>query len=176
MNTGSNYSLYVALAFILMGAGFLTACSQETQSFEERIEDLYSYDVSLIKSHELRDKLKHEDTVYLLDTRTPEEYQVSHLQHSQRVGYDDFEKKAVDHIPKDATVVTYCTVGYRSDKIGKKLKAMGYKNVHNLYGSLINWVNAGYPVHSPEGESTSKLHTHSEDWAQYLEGGKAVYE
>lgn len=160
----------------VVAASLLPACSQETQSFQERVEDLYSYEVPLIKPAELKQKLAKADSVYLLDTRTPAEYEVSCLKHSQRVGYDDFSKDDISHIPKDATVVTYCTVGYRSDKIGERLEAMGYQDVYNLYGSMISWVNSGYPVYTPKGAPTQKVHTHSEDWSQYLEKGQAVYE
>lgn len=171
------YTKTLSLLMLAMAmVSLFPACSQETQSFQQRIEDLYSYEVPLIKPAELKQKLAKQDSIYLLDTRTPAEYKVSCLRHSQRIGYDDFRKEKIAHIPKEATVVTYCTVGYRSDKIGERLKAMGYENVYNLYGSMISWVNAGYPVYTPEGSPTRKVHTHSEDWSQYLEKGQAVYE
>lgn len=177
MSLPSAKILQPSLILILTGLySAFTACSQEAKSFNEEIEQLYSYEVPLLKADELKEKLASKDTVYLLDTRTPSEYAVSHLQHSERIGYDDFEKSAVKDIPKDATVVTYCTVGYRSEKIGAKLEEMGYKNVFNLYGSMISWSNKGYPVYGPDGEQTQKVHTHSKQWAQYLEKGEAVYD
>ncbi len=152
------------------------ACTPKAQTFQERIEDLYSHEVDLLKPGELREKKQVSDTVYLLDTRQKKEYKVSHLRHSERVGYDDFGINKVSHIPKDATVVMYCTVGYRSEKIGAELQENGYENVYNLYGSMISWVNNGYPVYSSKGEETNKVHTYSEDWGEYLKKGKAVYD
>lgn len=154
----------------------ISACTPKAQTFQEKIEDLYSYEVDLLKPAELREKKQKADTVYLLDTRQKEEYQVSHLKNSERVGYDDFGINKVNDIPKDATVVMYCTVGYRSEKIGAQLQENGYENVYNLYGSMISWVNNGYPVYDDEGNTTNKVHTHSEDWSQYLKNGQAVYE
>ena len=46
---------------------------------------------------------------------------------------------------------------YRSEKIGKKLKKLGFKNVVNLYGGIFEWVNSGYPVYDSKGE-TEKIH------------------
>lgn len=165
----------IALIMLLGLASIFKACSQEAETYEEKLKQLYSNSVSLLKPDSLKQKLASKDTVYLLDTRSNEEYAVSHLRHAQRIGYDDFEKKAVRHIPKDATVVTYCTVGYRSEKIGERLEALGFDNVYNLYGSMISWVNAGYPVYNQKGKATRKVHTYSEDWSQWLKKGEAVY-
>lgn len=171
-----NFIQQTLLVAILGCFSVLSACSQEAETFDEQLKELYSYEVPLLKADELKQKLAQEDTVYLLDTRTPREYAVSRLKHSERVGYDDFDKASVKDIPKDATVVTYCTVGYRSEKIGAKLEAMGYQHVFNLYGSMISWSNQGYPVYGPDGKPTQKVHTHSKQWARYLEKGKAVYD
>lgn len=167
-------ALGVVISFMLLTV--IPACSFQAQTFDERLDQLYSRTVPLIKADELREKLAEQDSVYLLDTRTKGEYKVSHLKGSTRVGYDPFHKDKIQAIPKDATVVTYCTVGYRSEKIGERLEAMGYDHVYNLYGSMISWVNAGYPVYDPQGNTTQKVHTHSEEWGQYLKNGEPVYE
>lgn len=167
-------ALGIVVPFMLLT--IVPACSPQAQTFDERLDQLYSRTVPLIKADELREKMAKQDTVYLLDTRTKGEYKVSHLKGSTRIGYDPFHKEKIQDIPKDATVVTYCTVGYRSEKIGERLEAMGYDHVYNLYGSMISWVNAGYPVYDPEGNTTQKVHTHSEEWEEYLKNGEAVYE
>ena len=163
------------MALFAFGSLF-QACSQEAQTFDEKLQQLYSYSVPLLKPAELKQKLAKKDTVYLLDTRSPAEFKVSHLQHSELIGYEDFTKKQVQHIPKHATVVTYCTVGYRSEKIAEELQTLGFKDVYNLYGSMISWVNAGYPVYNQQGDQTRKVHTYSREWGQWLKKGKAVYD
>ena len=101
---------------------------------------------------------------------------MSHLPNARWVGYDDFALDRVKDIPKAANVVTYCSVGYRSDKIGDKLKAAGYGNVHNLYGSLFEWVNQGNPVVDNTGKPTSRVHAFSRSWGIWLKKGEKVYE
>ena len=154
----------------------IQACSQDVQTFDEKLEQLYSDEVPVIEPKALHQKLAAGDSVVLLDTRKKSEYKVSHLKNAIWVGYDNFRESKVANIPKDQTIVTYCTVGYRSEKIGAYLEEQGFQNVYNLYGSIIGWVNAGLPVYNPQGKATMKVHTYSKEWGKWLKQGEAVYE
>lgn len=112
----------------------------------------------------------------LLDTRAKAEYDVSHLPGARWVGYDDFDISRVQNIPKNANVVLYCSVGYRSEKVGEKLLAAGYQRVSNLYGSLFEWVNQGNPVVDRAGQPTRRVHAYSRAWGIWLNRGEKVYE
>ncbi len=120
--------------------------------------------------------LKKMPDVVLLDTRSKAEYAVSHLPNARWVGYDDFGLERVRGIPKQANVVLYCSVGYRSERIGEKLAAAGYQHVHDLYGSLFAWVNAGNPVVDRQGKPTRRVHAYSRLWGVWLNRGEKVYE
>jgi len=120
--------------------------------------------------------LKKMNNVVLLDTREKKEFDVSHLPNARWVGYDDFALDRVKEIPKTANIVTYCSVGYRSDKIGDKLRAAGFGNVHNLYGSLFEWVNQGNPVVDNAGKPTNRVHGFSRTWGVWLKKGEKVYD
>ena len=76
-------------------------------------------------------------------------------------------------IKKDQKVVVYCSIGYRSEKIGEQLQQLGYKDVHNLYGSIFEWVNAGNEVVDAKNNKTRKVHTYNRKWSQWVEDGKA---
>ena len=62
------------------------------------------------------------------------------------VGYDDFDVKRLEEISKNTKIVTYCSVGYRSERIGEKLMKQGFTDVSNLKGSLFKWANQGYEL------------------------------
>ena len=111
----------------------------------------------------------------LLDSREKKEYEVSHLKNAKWVGYDDFKLSRVNDVPKDASIVIYCSVGVRSEKIGEKLIAAGYTNVKNLYGSIFEWVNEGYPVYNTNGKPTDRVHAYSKTWGIWLKKGVKVY-
>jgi rhodanese-related sulfurtransferase len=110
----------------------------------------------------------------LLDTREKEEYEVSHLDGARWVGYDDFSFERVKDIPKDQTIIVYCSIGARSQDIGKKLKAEGFKEVYNLYGGIFHWVNEEKPVFSDK-LPTKKIHVYSKTWGIWVNKGEKVY-
>ena len=100
---------------------------------------------------------------------------MSHLKDAKHVGYNNFEMKSVKDIPLDQSIVVYCAVGYRSEKIAEKLVKAGYKNVSNLYGGIFEWVNEGNPVYDASGKPTAKIHTYSSNWAIWVHKGEKVY-
>ena len=145
------------------------------KTYDIMLDGIYQESVPLISSKALHKKLTDNEELILLDTRTTEEYKVSHLQGAHYVGYDEFKIGKLQNIPKDAQVVVYCSVGYRSKKIGEKLQQAGFTNVHNLYGGIFEWVNEGYAVYDATGETT-KVHAYSKTWGIWLRKGDKVYE
>ena len=107
--------------------------------------------------------------VILVDVRKPEEYEVSMLPGA--ITKEDFEARRDDF--RDATVVPYCTAGYRSGFYAQKLMADGFE-VKNLAGSVLAWSHAGETfVH--EGEDTRRVHTYGPDWNLAADGYEAVW-
>ena len=112
----------------------------------------------------------------LLDAREEEEFEVSRIPTAKYVGYEYFSADSLTDIKKDKPVVVYCSVGYRSEKITEKLKALGYIEVYNLYGGIFEWVNQGYQVVTgKEAEPTEKVHAYDKVWGVWLTEGEKVY-
>ncbi len=168
-------SILCKIAFLFFG---ITACAQapdnrpaiENPDFDDRLTNLLSFTVPLMGVDELA---KSDEEIYILDAREEGEYEISHIPDARYIGYDKFKKKAVKDIPKDAKVVVYCSVGYRSEKIGEKLKKEGFSDVYNLYGSIFEWVNAGNEVENEKGEKTDSVHTYNKKWSQWVIEGRA---
>lgn len=167
--------LAILLAFALLTV--LKAKSQTNDSaYHVMLKGLYANTVPVITPAELQQKLNTpKQKIILLDTRSKEEYKVSHLRGARFVAYDAFEEARVQDLPKDAPIVVYCSVGYRSEKIGEKLRKAGYTNVHNLYGGIFEWVNKGFTVYNAKGPTT-KVHAYSQVWGVWLQKGEKVYE
>lgn len=162
------------LFFLIIVAS--TACQSvgqtNSKAYGLMLKALYKETVPTLTVPELKKK----PDAILLDTRAKAEYDVSHLPGAHWVGYDDFDLSRVKDIPKDADVVVYCSVGYRSEKVGEKLQAAGYQHVHNLYGSLFEWVNQGNTVVDNAGKPTERVHAFSRPWGIWLQRGEKVYE
>jgi rhodanese-related sulfurtransferase len=158
------------MSLLMVGIGMAQA-QQPSRAYRTMLDALYKKTVPLVTVA----ALKKTPGVVLLDTRSREEYDVSHLPDARWVGYDDFDLKRVGDIPKGANVVTYCSVGVRSERVGEKLLAAGYQHVHNLYGSLFEWVNEGNPVVDKQGKPTERVHGYSRLWGIWLKKGDVVY-
>lgn len=120
------------------------------------------------------DGVKKMQGAVLLDAREREEYDVSHLPDAVFIGYKKFDEALVKNISKDKPVVVYCSIGFRSEKIGEKLQKMGYTKVYNLYGSIFEWVNQGNAVVDNQGKPTKKVHTYNRSWGKWVDENKAV--
>ena len=115
------------------------------------------------------------EKVILLDTREKKEYEISHIPGAIWVGYNSFKLKRVKEIAKDAKIVTYCSVGYRSERIGEKLQKAGFTDVSNLKGSIFKWVNEGNPIVDKDDQPVEKVHGFDKTWGKWVKNGKAVY-
>lgn len=117
----------------------------------------------------------------ILDSREKKEFEVSHLGNAQYIGFEEFDNLVLEKLSSDLSadknrlIVVYCSIGVRSEIIGKKLMKHGFTNVYNLYGGLFEWVNKGGSVFH-KGIQTQKVHAYSKKWSRYLTKGIKIYE
>jgi rhodanese-related sulfurtransferase len=136
----------------------------ENSGFHLLLKALLKETVPIISVDELHQDLK---THTLLDSREPAEFDISHIPSAIFVGYKQFNPESIRNIPKDQPIVIYCSVGVRSEKIGRRLIDMGYQNVKNLYGGIFEWVNCGLPVENSRGR-TRDIHAYNRFWSKWI--------
>lgn len=118
------------------------------------------------------------DSLILLDAREKKEFDVSHIRNATFVGYKNFDLTTiVKDLPKDKskTIVVYCSLGVRSEKVAKKLKDNGYTNIYNLYGGIFEWKNKNYKVQDTLGKTTEKVHAFNKKWSKWLRNAVKIY-
>jgi rhodanese-related sulfurtransferase len=98
--------------------------------------------------------------VVVVDVRSDEEIGVSVIPGA--VTKEQFEKNRSEY--RGRTVIPYCTVGGRSGAYAKKLAADGVR-VLNYKGSILEWVRAGLPLVTLDGEPTRRVHTYSDRYS-----------
>lgn len=162
------------MRYLILFVGFLlslTACSQiKNSTYHLMLRGLLSHTVNEVSVEDLSKK----EDIILLDAREKEEFEVSHIENAIWVGYNDFDIKRVENLPKDKEVVVYCSVGYRSEKVAEKLEEAGFENVANLYGGIFEWKNKEQNVVNEEGV-TEEVHAFDKKWGIWLENGKKIY-
>ena len=113
---------------------------------------------------------KNPDQYLILDARAREEFEVSHIPGAIWIGYDEYQRDRIQNLSEDKPVVVYCSVGYRSEKIGRKLQEH-FSSVYNLYGSIFEWANQSRPLVN-EGDTTQSLHTYNKRWSKWVTNTK----
>ena len=159
---------FVLVWMVLFSAGF--ASSAQSLAYKTMLNGLYDKDfpVAYLNQAELLSK------AVWLDTREKEEFDVSHIKSAQWVGYETFSLESVKNLPKDQPIIVYCSVGARSQDIGKRLQKAGFKQVYNLYGGIFHWVNEGKPVYAGDRQ-TSRIHTYNSIWGIWVDKGDKVH-
>lgn len=160
------------LLLAMLTFSFTSKAQVENGAYNLMLKTLLSHNVNEISVDELA-KLT---DVVLLDAREEAEYKVSHLLSARYVGYDNFNIDSFKKVDKNATIVVYCSVGYRSEKIAEKLKSAGFANVSNLYGGIFEWVNQGNQVVDSVERKTNNVHAYNKTWGIWLNKGNKVYE
>jgi len=131
--------------------------------------------IPVIAAEELKEKIARGDKFYLLDARPKEAYDVSHIRRARRVGYKDFGPEKVWMLNRDTEIIVYCSMGFRSEQVGRYMLMMGFKNVRNLYGSIYEWANNDGEVVDNNNEPTNRVFAEDKEKAKFLRKGKAVF-
>ena len=116
-------------------------------------------DIHHITTVELAAQMKGENSPAILDIRGLEEYETSHLPNARHLlpeSSDAQIQKLLSGIPANRPIAVYCSVGYRSSTMARRLKALGRVNVSNLEGSIFAWAVDAHPL-----ESRDKIHPYN---------------
>ncbi len=157
----------------LLPFGLLLACHHYSD-FETMSNAVIDHTVPTLSVHEVAHLLTQNHPL-LIDARTAKEYEVSHLKGAICAGYEAFHPFWFKKLPKDHPIIVYCSVGYRSEKIGAQLIREGFDKVYNLKGGIFDWVNHGYPVYKKNEEPTSEVHAFNSKWGKWLVKGEKIY-
>lgn len=72
----------------------------------------------------------------LIDVRTSEEYNREHIPNAVNIPLDQIDTIGYD---KETKIIVYCQSGTRSRQAVQTLVNMGYTNLYDLDGGLLNW-------------------------------------
>jgi rhodanese-related sulfurtransferase len=101
-------------------------------------------EIEMVSPLQVYEAVYGEDNMQLVDVRTEEEYEVSHLKNAQNicVTSDDFREK-VASLDKMKPVYVYCKSGNRSSKAASILIELGFTQVYDLQGGHQSWEKEG---------------------------------
>ena len=81
------------------------------------------------------------NSVQLYDVRTPEEYNLGHINGAVNIDYKNEEifYESFEKLDKSKPVYLYCRSGNRSKKSADILIELGFTKVYDLKGGFIEW-------------------------------------
>ncbi|WP_034059899.1 rhodanese-like domain-containing protein [Lacinutrix jangbogonensis] len=87
------------------------------------------------------------DNVQLVDVRTPNEYKLGHISHSQNIDFfsPTFEADIVK-LDKEKPVILYCKSGKRSAKCAEKMLEAGFEKIYDLKGGFTEWQHVDFKI------------------------------
>ncbi|MFV0525311.1 MAG: rhodanese-like domain-containing protein [Acidimicrobiales bacterium] len=88
-----------------------------------------------------------DDSVTVLDVRTPQEFQEGHLDGAVDIDFEgpDFAGQIAELDPGQPYLV-YCRSGNRSAAATEEMRAAGFDQVYEIDGGVIDWEAAGLPL------------------------------
>jgi adenylyltransferase/sulfurtransferase len=87
----------------------------------------------------LKAKLDRGESPFILDVRTPMEWEICHLDQSILLPLHELSFRAGEAVPRDREIVVVCHTGIRSAAAVEWLSGQGYRRVRNLTGGIDAW-------------------------------------
>jgi molybdopterin/thiamine biosynthesis adenylyltransferase/rhodanese-related sulfurtransferase/molybdopterin converting factor small subunit len=89
---------------------------------------------------ELKKRMDAGDKLFVLDVREPNEYQINRIPGSTLIPLGELPRR-YQELPRNVEIVAHCKMGGRSAKAQDFLKSVGFSNVKNLKGGILEWVD-----------------------------------
>ena len=132
--------LFYLLPLVLLAMlALFVSCSGQTPSSEPTIPSYTD-----VISEEAYEMVSQQEVV-VLDVRTQEEYNSSHIPDALLIPVSELESRLDELNPSDHILV-YCRSGHRSKEAASILVANGFTHVYNIVGGIIQWQARDFPV------------------------------
>ncbi len=115
-------------------------------------------------------QLIEQEGLVILDARSSKEFNVSHLPGAIRYSAD-----ILDTLDPTQPVLVYCTISLRSNSLAKEMSDKGFKQVYDIKGGLVSWVNDQMELINASNDKTDTLHTYDKWLAPFVREGTPVY-
>lgn len=88
-----------------------------------------------------------DDSITVIDVRTPEEFAEGHLERATEIDFygDDFRDR-ISQLDPAGRYLVYCRSGNRSGQATAIMRELGFEQVYDLDGGVVAWSAAGLPL------------------------------
>jgi rhodanese-related sulfurtransferase len=90
-----------------------------------------------------------EPNIVVLDVRTPGEFAQGHLANAINIDFESgYFEQEIAKLDKNATYAVYCRSGNRSGQAVKVMADLGFTDMYDMDGGVIDWAAAGKPLYT----------------------------
>jgi adenylyltransferase/sulfurtransferase len=100
-----------------------------------------------VTAEELKKQLDRGESVFVLDVREPNEYQICKISGSKLIPLGELAQRTGE-LERDRDIVVHCKMGGRSAKAVALLQERGFTRVRNLKGGILAWIDRVDPTQS----------------------------
>lgn len=152
MNNSNIITISVVITVLVVVAGYFGIMNMQNSKIldnehhiDETMEEYEIYPGDVVERIE-----NNSGDIILLDVRTLEEYEESHLKNALLLPVQEISVKSLDSIglgenTKDKEIIIYCRSGARSKTAYDIMKSLGYTNIKSIQGGMIHWQEDNYP-------------------------------
>ena len=102
---------------------------------------------STITATELKDMLDHDENIFLIDVREPNEYEIVSIPGATLIPKGEFlSGAALEQMPQDKRIVLHCKSGQRSAEVLAVIKDAGFSDAVHVGGGVLAWINQVDPA------------------------------
>lgn len=130
-----SYIKKISIIILLSVLAIVYCGCQQGGAQEESKKTIQKVEVAEFQN--IMDQLKN---FQLIDVRTPEEYQETHIESAVNINfYDDDFKVQLEELNKEEPILVYCKLGGRSSKAVKLMSDIGFSEIIELKGGMDAW-------------------------------------
>jgi adenylyltransferase/sulfurtransferase len=94
---------------------------------------------------DLKQRIDRGEPIVVVDVREPQEYQINKIPGSRLIPLGELPQR-YEELDVNAAIVCQCKSGMRSAKATGFLRSIGFKNVRNLSGGILGWIDQVDPT------------------------------
>jgi len=148
MNKKYKFLIFTLLGILLFsfivtgGCSSITGEDNDTQPPNQQI-----FDITTQKAYDLIQENADNHDFIILDVRTPEEYDGGYIEGAINIDFnsEDFSAQ-LETLDKDKTYLIYCRTGRRSAGARDVMEELGFREVYNMSGGIVEWEAQGLPI------------------------------
>ena len=138
---------YLIIIVLAISVSVAFSCNTSTQAKAEDTELQEALITKNVSAAEFQTLIMSKTNAIILDVRKPNEVAQGIIKNAKKIDFYDKNFKAeLNKLDKSKPVLIYCRSGRRSGIAMSTMRELGFSEVYNLQGGIIEWSNAGREI------------------------------